>query len=113
MPLTRARRGKPVLAAFFGGDGRALFVLALWLAVVAVPGRALAACGDFNGDGSVSATDALGVLRSAVGLVSCDDEDCDIDGNGSISATDALSTLKAAVGQDVALACPCITDLDY
>jgi hypothetical protein len=96
-----------------GADLRRTAALALLLVTAGVPGRAHALCGDFNGDGSVSATDALGVLRAAVGLVACDDEECDIDASGTISATDALSTLKAAVGQDVTMACPCVADLDF
>jgi hypothetical protein len=90
------------------------FVCGIGLAVVLAGGRpAHASCGDFNGDGSISATDALGVLRAAVGLVVCKQKACDVDGSGKISATDALSTLKAAVGQPVAMACPCIADEEF
>ncbi len=89
----------------------ALSLVALLSLLHATPARAL--CGDFNGDGDISATDALGVLNAAVGIASCDVEDCDIDGSGSVSATDALSALKAAVGQEVVLACPCTTDEDF
>ena len=74
---------------------------------------ALAVCGDFNADGQLTATDALGVLNAAVGLASCAEEECDIDGSGNVSATDALTALKAAVGQEVVLACPCTTDADF
>jgi hypothetical protein len=45
---------------------RRLFLAAFLLAVFAVT-DALALCGDVNGDGQKSATDALAVLRSAVG----------------------------------------------
>ena len=55
-------------------------------------------CGDFNGNGVVQIADALGVLRSSVGNVSCPDCVCDVDGNGNTSITDALITLRAAVG---------------
>jgi Tol biopolymer transport system component len=51
-------------------------------------------------------SDALFVLRSAVGLVECLPCECDVDSNGRIVAGDALLTLKAAVGQNVSLVCP-------
>jgi YD repeat-containing protein len=62
-------------------------------------------CGDFNGDGTITATDALGVLRTAVGTGSCALSICDVDGSGSISATDALAVLRAAVGIGGPLGC--------
>lgn len=64
-----------------------------------------AVCGDFDGNGSVGIADALGVLRTAVGLVSCQACVCDADGNGSNSISDALLTLKKAVGLNVNLSC--------
>jgi hypothetical protein len=65
-------------------------------------------CGDANGDGSVSASDALAVLRGAVGTGECAACVCDVDGSGSVSATDALAVLRAAVSLPVELACvPC------
>lgn len=51
------------------------------------------------------ASDALAVLRAAVGQTPCARCICDVDGSRSIVATDALLTLKRAVGQSVALAC--------
>ena len=65
------------------------------------------ACGQPVSTGSSStATDALFVLRAAVGAASCDLCICDVDGNGLVSATDALQTLKISVGQSLPLACP-------
>ncbi|HYC57440.1 MAG TPA: endonuclease/exonuclease/phosphatase family protein [Candidatus Binatia bacterium] len=64
-------------------------------------------CGDpAPPSGNVTASDALFVLRTAVGSLSCEVCVCDASGNGSITASDALLILKAAVGQDVDLACP-------
>jgi len=72
-------------------------------------GRAVAGslpCGDLNDDGSVTASDALSILRAAVGTDSCDECVCDVDGSGSVAATDALIALNFAVGENVDLACP-------
>jgi len=63
-------------------------------------------CGDANGDGSITATDALVILRAAVGAAACEPVSCDVDDNGSVSATDALAVLRAAVGAAVTLTCP-------
>jgi hypothetical protein len=66
-------------------------------------------CGDVNGDDSVKASDALSVLRAAVGGSQCVSEPCvcDANGNGMLQASDALLVLRAAVGIQVNLACPC------
>lgn len=64
-------------------------------------------CGDFDGSGDVKSSDALSILRAAVGLVEvCPLPVCDTDGNGRVAASDALRTLQAAVGFDVELLCP-------
>lgn len=66
-----------------------------------------ALCGDFNGDGHVLASDAFGILRTAIGLASCELCVCDTDASGSvIVATDSLLTLQYAVGLPVTLTCP-------
>ena len=59
-----------------------------------------------GGSNLVKASDALVVLRTAVGSATCETCVCDVDGSGTVSATDALVTLKIAVGQSIALACP-------
>lgn len=65
------------------------------------------ACGDADGNGTIQASDALRVLRSAVGQpVTCEPVVCDVNANGSVQASDALTVLKAAVGQPVVLQCP-------
>lgn len=63
-------------------------------------------CGDWSADGEVTATDALGTLKAAVGTSSCADCICDTDSSGEISAADALRVLRYAVGQPVVLDCP-------
>ena len=55
---------------------------------------------------TVSASDALFMLRAAVGLDSCELCVCDVDGSGGVAATDALATLRLAVGQPIPLNCP-------
>jgi hypothetical protein len=65
----------------------------------------LRTCGDFSGDGAISATDALGVLKSAIGSAACLPCVCDVDKSGAATATDALTVLKKAVGQNVSLNC--------
>ncbi len=63
-------------------------------------------CGQpLSSGGGPTATDALYVLRTGVGLASCEIEVCDIDGSCSISAGDALRTLLIATGQAIALEC--------
>ena len=80
-------------------------------------GTAHAVCGDYTGDGAVNATDALGVLQSAVGFSTCELHDCDVDGSGAITATDALMLLQSVVGQGALLSCPvdpdCRDDADF
>ncbi len=70
----------------------------------------VASCGDPTGDGRITATDALAVLKAAVGTFSCQLCVCDLDDNGSTTATDALRALKKAVGQpSITLSCPACT----
>ncbi|HYC01518.1 MAG TPA: dockerin type I repeat-containing protein [Candidatus Limnocylindrales bacterium] len=64
-------------------------------------------CGDANNDSSVTASDALAVLRAAVGTFNdCPMSRCDADGNGSLTASDALRVLRRAVGTSVTMSCP-------
>src|SRR5262249_18729173 len=51
------------------------------------------------------ASDALAVLKTAVGSRVCSLCICDVDRSGKTTASDALLTLKFAVGQPVKLAC--------
>jgi len=63
-------------------------------------------CGDFNGDGSLSASDALAALKAGVGLIACPLWVCDVNGSGSVTAADALLVLQAAVGMATVPRCP-------
>jgi predicted outer membrane repeat protein len=63
-------------------------------------------CGDANGNGSVSASDALAALRTAVQSETCALWRCDFDDSGDVQASDALAILRASVGQPVEPACP-------
>ncbi|RMF22063.1 MAG: hypothetical protein D6760_08220, partial [Deltaproteobacteria bacterium] len=63
-------------------------------------------CGEVDFNGRLTATDALHVLRAAVGLEQCLLCLCDADGDGRVTATDALRVLARAVGQQVSTACP-------
>ena len=63
-------------------------------------------CGDFTGDGQLLTNDALGVLRTAVHLVTCSLHVCDFDGSGTINTADALAVLQAAVNLPSDPKCP-------
>ncbi|HEY2772863.1 MAG TPA: dockerin type I domain-containing protein [Candidatus Binatia bacterium] len=69
-------------------------------------GSAAALCGDANGDGHVTASDALAALKTAVGSADCPVDRCDFNGDGHVLAADALAILKTAVGQDTTPSCP-------
>ena len=86
-------RGTAMCLTQFDHDNPSLTVDSRWL------------CGDAHEDESVNASDALAVLRSAVGTQPCARAICDINRNGSITPADALSVLQYALGQDVSLLC--------
>lgn len=70
------------------------------------PGGCHDACGDAICDGGEpKASDALAVLRKALGLFECIDSICDVDGNGDVVASDALRVLQRSVLLPVALLC--------
>lgn len=54
--------------------------------------------GDVNGDGSVTITDAVTVLRAAMGILGGELPGADFDGDGSVTITDAVLVLRAAMG---------------
>ena len=64
-------------------------------------------CGEAAAPAGVGATDALYVLRTAVGSAECLECICDTDASGSTTAGDALAVLRRAVGLPVSLRCPC------
>lgn len=63
-------------------------------------------CGDFSGDGVLTAADALGALRTAIGTAACPLAVCDYNDSGAVTAADALAILKVAVGIPVDAMCP-------
>jgi len=63
-------------------------------------------CGDVIVDGSITATDALAILRASVGIFEVLLCVGDVNSSGAVTATDALIVLRKAVGQSVALTCP-------
>ena len=56
--------------------------------------------------GTATTSDALYILRVAVGQGTCEPCVCDVNDSGGISASDALLTLAASVGGPVSLTCP-------
>jgi len=63
-------------------------------------------CGDTDGSGDVTASDALRALQAAVGVGSCALDFCDVvNADGDVTASDALAILQRAVGIPVAIAC--------
>ncbi|MFT4569989.1 MAG: sugar lactone lactonase YvrE [Hyphomicrobiaceae bacterium] len=63
-------------------------------------------CGDFDGNGVIRSSDALQILRAAVGLVEiCPTAVCDANGDGQVRASDALRVLQKSVGIEVELLC--------
>jgi hypothetical protein len=62
-------------------------------------------CGDPDASGSVTASDALTALKTAVGSAECAVCVCDVDSSGTIAASDAQRILKVAVGTVLELQC--------
>jgi len=62
-------------------------------------------CGDLNSSGTITASDALGALKAAVGTGCCQIEFCDVAEPPGVLASDALAILKAAVDQEIDLSC--------
>ena len=66
-------------------------------------------CGDADGNGSVTVTDGVQVLRAAADLSSgCSQRanSCDVDGNGSVTVSDGVNTLRLAADLPVTANCP-------
>jgi hypothetical protein len=62
-------------------------------------------CGDADGNGSISASDALLALRGAVGTSACPLARCDTDASGVVNTSDSLRILRKSVGIDESLTC--------
>lgn len=66
-----------------------------------------AECGDANGDGEVTVSDGVLVLRAAAGLVTpCTPEACDADRSGTVSISDGVNVLRHAAGLASTCAAP-------
>jgi hypothetical protein len=63
-------------------------------------------CGNADGKGNITATDALLVLRTATGVSNCSACLCDVNGVGGVTASDALSVLRVSVGVPLEFHCP-------
>jgi hypothetical protein len=74
-----------------------------------IPNCPAVTCGDVNGDSSIKASDALSILKAAVGGTQCQGKVCvcDVNSSGTLTASDALLVLKFSVGIQVTLACNC------
>jgi hypothetical protein len=85
-----------------------LAVLGLFTICPAVPASAdHVRCGQPSTTGETpKSSDALAILRSAVGISTCDLCVCDVNESGTKTSGDALLTLRRSVGQNVALVCP-------
>ena len=56
-----------------------------------------ALAGDVNGDGAITVSDALIILRFAMHPIGIEDESiADVNGNGTVEASDAILMLRAA-----------------
>ncbi|MFN2427197.1 MAG: hypothetical protein ABR587_12205 [Candidatus Binatia bacterium] len=73
---------------------------------IIVPPQLGPKCGDYTRDESITATDALGALRAAVGVIECRIDICDYNGDDEITASDALAILRTAVGNGPTAKCP-------
>ena len=72
-------------------------------------------CGDADGNGRLTATDAKIILDNAIGLTdSCDNSRCDVNASTGVSATDARVVLSAAIGLQAPLECwlPVVFSID-
>jgi hypothetical protein len=89
----------PLPGQYRGGGTTQQFVSAIGSVMSTIPG-------DANGDGTVSASDALLTLAAAISAGTCELCICDVNGDGSITATDALIVLNLAVGLPVDINAP-------
>jgi hypothetical protein len=92
------------MRAFSRPTATALVVVALTLG--SLHAARAQVCGDADGDGTVTDTDGVQVLRAAVALSSvCTLAVCDVDGDGTITDTDGVRTLRKAALLPVEEAC--------
>lgn len=96
------------LSVFPAAVRRAVAAL-LTLACFAAPNPANANQGDCGQPSSMGAdpvaSDALAILRTAVGAAECETCVCDVTADGTVAAADALKVLRFAVGAAASLDC--------
>lgn len=83
--------------------------VALTLGALLAADAGAAVCGDADGNGNVTVSDGVQVLRSAAGLSStcaAQPGSCDIDGSGTVTVSDGVNVLRKAAGLTVAENCP-------
>ncbi|MBR4869058.1 MAG: dockerin type I repeat-containing protein, partial [Clostridia bacterium] len=105
--IAALEQGVSDLVAQYGQEAKALItnidkLTAAKQAVEALKQANAVPYGDVDGDGRVSAADALEVLKAVVGNVTLTEEQtvlADVDGDERISAVDALEILKKVVGK--------------
>ncbi|MFN2375470.1 MAG: PQQ-dependent sugar dehydrogenase [Candidatus Binatia bacterium] len=82
-------------------------VLEQWIEGMPATTLAPLTCGDsMEPYDKIGVSDALGVLRAAVSLVSCQLCICDVNDDGKVATTDALRVLRHAVALPQSLTCP-------
>jgi len=84
----------------------ALAALALSCFALKAESGTATVCGDADANGFLTATDALGALRAAVGVQNCSIWQCDVNNDGVVSSTDAYAVLLRVVGTWASLDCP-------
>jgi hypothetical protein len=83
-----------------------VFVLVVAVGLLMSESASAEICGDADGNGSVTITDGVQVLRAAAGLaVSCPASRCDVDGSSSVTLTDGVAALRIAAGLQTAERC--------
>jgi hypothetical protein len=90
-----------------GGSMRGAVRLLVVAAFVAASARAHAqVCADPDGNGDVTVTDGVEILRAAAGLsATCSPTICDVNGDGLVTVTDAVNTLRRAAGLTATFSC--------
>lgn len=82
---------------------------AAMLSFTMATGASAQVCGDADGNGNVTVTDGVQVLRSAAGLSSSCTEhpnNCDVNGSGGTTVTDGVAVLRKAAALPITEACP-------
>lgn len=82
-----------------------LTLLAFLVAICGGDSASAAMCGDADGSGTITVTDGVAALKTAVALDDCSLDLCDVDGSGAVTVTDGVNILRAAAGLPTVLAC--------